>query len=85
MSFKRLIFRYVATDFQLYLMAPIVFLLLYRSPKIGIIFNILVIILGMFIALAPKILFGIAHIFEYSKHESRLSVSASVAHHYLGA
>jgi hypothetical protein len=46
-----------------------VFLVFYLSPKLALIWNIFLIIFGIFIALAPKIIFGIPHYYEFSKAE----------------
>ncbi|CAG2102301.1 unnamed protein product [Medioppia subpectinata] len=57
---------YISSDFQLYLLAPIVFLVLYRWPRIGLVWNIVVILIGICIPLAQRLLFGVKHYFEFS-------------------
>ncbi|CAG2116817.1 unnamed protein product, partial [Medioppia subpectinata] len=57
--------RYISSDYQLYILAPIVFLVLFRWPRIGLLWNIVVILIGIFIGVAPRVLFDIKHYFEY--------------------
>jgi hypothetical protein len=76
--------RYTAADFQLYSLAPIGFLALYHSSKKGLIWNIFLIFVGIFIALAPKLIFGIPHIFEFTKEESLIPYPKLMKNHFWG-
>ncbi len=76
--------RYTAADFQLYLLAPIVFLVFYNSPKIGLFWNIFLVILGIFTALAPKIIFGTPYLFEWSEFAYPFSFLDSLKSNYWG-
>ena len=47
------------------MLAPLIFLVLYHYPRIGVLWNIIVILLGIFIGVAPRIFFGIKHFLEF--------------------
>ena len=76
--------RYSACDYQLYLIAPMIILVLYYWPKFGIVWNIFLIILGSFIGLAPKLLFGIPHLFESMKTLNFDIMAQTASHQYWG-
>ena len=65
-------------------MAPVIILVLYYWPTLGIIWNVLAIILGSVIALAPKIFFGIPHLFDNNKNFNFETMTKTVSHHYWG-
>ena len=65
-------------------MAPLIVLILYYWPKIGVIWNILLIILGSLIGLIPKIMFKIPHLFESYKTMNFDIMTKTLSHHYWG-
>ena len=69
---------------QLYLIAPIVILVLYYCPKVGIVWNILVVVLGSLLALAPKMLYGIPHLFDMIDIPTFTESAKTVSHNYFG-
>ncbi|XP_054166924.1 nose resistant to fluoxetine protein 6-like [Oppia nitens] len=76
---------YISTDFQLYLIAPIFILVLYYYPIVGIIWTLFFgVTLGSLIALAPKYLLGIPHIFEGYRTLNFDTMVSSLSHHYWG-
>ncbi|CAG2102300.1 unnamed protein product, partial [Medioppia subpectinata] len=61
---------YISTDFQLYAVAPAVFLVIYHCPRLGVVWNVLAIMLGMFLCIMPRVIRGIAYILEMPFGES---------------
>ena len=62
--------RTMSLDFHMYLLAPIIFLVLYYRPKFGVFWNLFLVLVAIFIALAPRIIWNIPHVFEYTKIDS---------------
>ena len=69
-------------DFQLYSLAPIVFIVYYYFPTIGIIWNFVLILVGVIISLAPKVIWGVPYIFEYPPNDSIWTTVRSVILYY---
>jgi len=76
--------RFTSAEFQVFAFAPIVFLIFYNKPKIGLILTPLLLLMGSFVALAPKIIFGIPHFFEYKQFRIPSELMQSLRHHFLG-
>ena len=56
--------RYSAADFQLRLVSPIVFLIIYKFPRIAIPWSMFFIMLGVFISVFPRVFLDIPYITE---------------------
>ena len=69
--------RYASADFQLYALSPIALLVLYKSPKWGILWNVLILMFGVSIPLIMRYWFQIPHIYEgFSSNDTKMNLSA---------
>ena len=58
--------------------------MLYNWPKLGITWNIIVVVLGSLIAVTPKLVFGIPHLFDGYKTFNFEQMAQLVSHNYWG-
>ena len=77
--------RSISVDFQLYLVAPIIFLVFYYSPRFGVFWNILMIALGVFICLAPRLIWDIPHFYEFPRLASIWDFRGALIQYYYRA
>ncbi len=55
---------FLSASFQLYLIAPIMFVPLYKWPKFGITLNIIILLFSIFLNISPKFIINYLHFYE---------------------
>lgn len=74
--------RYASADFQLYALSPIAFLVLYKIPKIGIIWNLILLLVGMSVIPITRYVFGVNYMFDALAADNIINTQLSWQRHY---
>lgn len=77
--------RYASADFQLYVLAPIAFLWLYKRPKWGLIWNLILLFIGMSIIPFTIYVIDVPHLWPAFKSETIEHIQLSWQKHYWSA
>ena len=76
--------RYASADFQLYALSPIAFLLLFKRPKLGIFWNLILLAFGMAVVPFTVYVLGVPHVWPAFTANDIENVQLSWQRHYWG-
>ncbi|XP_054166931.1 nose resistant to fluoxetine protein 6-like [Oppia nitens] len=72
----------ITSDFQLFLIAPLVFLVQYHYPRLAVWWGLLFVLIGSVLTLAPRFIWDIPHLAEFREMSSFWDYTTTMIYHY---